>query len=232
MAGGDIGTEISFCSFDEDMKDHLVYSGENGDFVWGKVEGYQTVNDEIHIVWRNSEIGLWESHIHQEYIPVPMTSFGIRHWPDLFRISNSAEMQKWSVGGDYDRPIPRRILETKGLPRDSFGMKKYGAGFFYAFDWKKRILGRMSSKSANEFERYLAQNHNRLPIKLYINYLWNYKVFYWNSLCKKLGVKIGVKISDTKREHLNGITNPFAARYCIPWAGHHMVNEYKNKMRK
>lgn len=231
MAGGDIGTEISFCSFDEDMKDHLVYSGENGDFVWGKVEGYQTVNDEIHIVWRNSEIGLWESHLHQEYIPVPMTSFGIRHWPDLFRISNSAEMQKWSVGGDYDRPIPRRILETKGLPRDSFGKRKYGAGFFYAFDWKKRILGRMSSKSAYEFESYLAQNHNRLPIKLYINYLWNYKEFYWNSLCEKLGVKMGVKISDMKREHLNGITNPFAARYCIPWAGHHMVNEYKNKMR-
>lgn len=231
MAGGDIGTEISFCSFDEDMKDHLVYSGENGDFVWGKVEGYQTINDEIHIVWRNSEIGLWESHLHQEYIPVPMTSFGIRHWSDLFKISNSSEMQKWSVGGEYDRPIPRRILETKGLPRDSFGRKKYGAGFFYAFDWKKRILSRMSPKSASEFEKYMKQNHNKLPMKIYISYLWNYKVFYWNSICARFGIKMGIRIPDSKRERLNGITNPFAARYCIPWAGHHMVDEYKNKLR-
>ncbi len=138
--------------FEDDMKDHLVFSRENGDFVWGKNKSFQTINDEAHIVWKNSEVGLSESHLHQGYIPVPMTSFGIRHWTDLFRISNSDEMAHWSVGGDYDRPIPRRILEEKGLPRETFGMKKYGAGFYYAYDWKNRILSRMSENSAKEFE--------------------------------------------------------------------------------
>ena len=101
-----------------------------------KNKSFQTINDEAHIVWKNSEVGLSESHLHQGYIPVPMTSYGIRHWTDLFRISNSDEMKPWSIGGDYDRLIPRRILEEKGLPRESFGMKKYGAEFFYAYDWK------------------------------------------------------------------------------------------------
>lgn len=232
MAGGDIGTEISFCSFDEDMKDYLVYSGENGDFIWNKVKGYQSINDEIHIVWRNSEIGLWESHLHQEYIPVPMTSFGIRHWTDLYRISNSAEMQQWSIGGEYDRPIPRRILEGKGLSRESFGQRKFGAGFFYAFDWKKRILSRMSASSAREFEKYIKKNHNILPMTIYLNYFWNCKVFYWNQICSRLGLKLELKISNKKREKLNGITNPFAVRYCIPWAGHHMVKRYRLALEK
>ncbi len=231
MAGGDIGTEISFCSFDEDMKDHLVYSGENGDFVWGKVEGYQTVNDEIHIVWRNSEIGLWESHLHQGYIPVPMTSYGIRHWTDLYRISNSEDMNPWSIGGEYDRPIPRRILESRGLPRESFGWKKYGAGFFYAFDWKKRILNRMSAPSAVEFKKYMEDNHNFLSFSTYIHYLWNCRTFYWNKMCSRFGLKLGAKIPDGNIEKLNGITNPFAARYCIPWAGHHMVTRYREVLK-
>ena len=43
----------------------------------------------------------------------------------LLRISNSAEMQPWCVGGPYDRPIPRRILEEAGIPRAWFGQQKY-----------------------------------------------------------------------------------------------------------
>ena len=55
------------------------------------------------------------------------------NWPSIHRISNSKEMQEYSVGGKYDRPIPRRIIETKGIKRDEFMLKK-GAGFNYRFD--------------------------------------------------------------------------------------------------
>ena len=37
---------------------------------------------------------------------------------------HSDEMKEWSVGGEYDRPIPRRIVEEAGIARESFGMKK------------------------------------------------------------------------------------------------------------
>ena len=33
-------------------------------------------------------------------------------------------MQPYSVGGDYDRPIPRRIVEEAGVGRHKFGMRK------------------------------------------------------------------------------------------------------------
>lgn len=230
MAGGDIGAEISFCSFEEDCVDHLVYSGENGDFVWSRDKIYQTVNDDMHIVWKNSEIGLWEAHIHQGYIPVPMTNFGIRHWTDLYRISNSDEMKPWSLGTEYDRPIPRRILEHKGLPRESFGMKKYGAGFFYAYDWKSRILSRMSPKSAKDFEKYVRENKNVAPFSAYVRFIWANKGIYWNTLMSKLRLGLLVKIPRDKIERRNGIPNPFTTRYLIPWAGQHMVAEYRRAL--
>ncbi len=231
ISGGDIGNVISFSTFEEDMRDHLVFSGENGDFVWGKNKSFQTINDEAHIVWKNSEVGLSESHLHQGYIPVPMTSYGIRHWTDLFRISNSDEMKQWSIGGDYDRPIPRRILEEKGLPRDSFGMKKYGAGFFYAYDWKKRILSRMSPVSAKEFEEYLNEHKNTAPIDLYTKFIWTNKSIFWNTMVTKLRLsKLRVVIPDSEVEKRNAVTNPFAARYLIPWAGDHMIRNYKKAL--
>ena len=39
-------------------------------------------------------------------------------------ITRSSEMAPYSIGGDYDRPIPRRIAEEAGIPRTAFGMKK------------------------------------------------------------------------------------------------------------
>lgn len=228
ISGGDIGNVISFSAFENDMANHLVFSGENGDFVWEKNKSFQTINDEAHIVWKNSEVGLSESHLHQGYIPVPMTSFGIRHWTDLYRISNSDEMAPWSIGGEYDRPIPRRILEEKGLPRTSFGREKYGAGFFYAYDWKKRLLSRMSPKSAKEFKKYVNEQKGSLSFKNYSKFIWANKKIYWNTLVEKLKLrKLRVDILDCEVETSNSVPNPFAARYLIPWAGEHMIKDYK-----
>lgn len=44
--------------------------------------------------------------------------------PKLLRVLQEGETER--VGGDYDRPIARRILEEKGVPRDLFGVLKIG----------------------------------------------------------------------------------------------------------
>lgn len=233
ISSGDLGVQISFGTFEDEFRGNLVFSGENGDFVWGKNKGFQTINDEYHIVWKNSEIGLCEAHLHQEFIPVPMTSYGITHWTDLYRISNSEEMKPWSVGSDYDRPIPRRILEEKGLPRESFGMKKYGAGFYYAYDWKKRLLSRLSENSAKEFEKYLQKNQCMAPLKNYMMFMKVNAKMYFNTMMTKLKIqKIHLQIKDYEVEKMHSVPNPFAMRYLIPWGGSHMIREYEKKLRK
>ena len=229
---GDLGTQISFMSFEQDFEDNLVFSGENGDFVWEKEAGFQTINDDYHIVWKNSEIGLSESHLHQCYIPVPMTSFGITHWTDLYRISNSEEMQVWSVGGSYDRPIPRRILEERGLPRDSFGMKKYGAGFFYVFDWKNRLLSRMSENSRDSFMSYVEQNKTRTPIRACLRFGFANWKHYWNAIVTKAKItKLCIKIKNKDVERINGVPSPTITKYLIPWANSMVIDQYLEGMK-
>lgn len=41
-------------------------------------------------------------------------------------MSMSAEMTPWSVGGHYDRPIARRIIEEAGVERGQFANRKFG----------------------------------------------------------------------------------------------------------
>lgn len=60
------------------------------------------------------------------HFPVPYTR-GV-YAPALNRISRSGEMAPWSVGGTYDRPIARRLLESAGVPRELFGQLKMGGG--------------------------------------------------------------------------------------------------------
>jgi hypothetical protein len=62
------------------------------------------------------------------YVPFCPSSIGVEHNRDIFRIHMSEEMKPWSIGGKYDRPVPRRIAEEAGLPREMFGMKKLGGG--------------------------------------------------------------------------------------------------------
>jgi hypothetical protein len=67
---------------------------------------------------------LAEFRLRVGFIHVPAAYFGGVRQPDMLAIAKSAEMRPWSVGGDYDRPIPRRILEEKGVPREAFGYRK------------------------------------------------------------------------------------------------------------
>src|SRR5712691_5589195 len=46
---------------------------------------------------------------------------------DVSALSRSPAMAPWDVRGTYSRPICRRIVETAGVPRDAFGVRKQTA---------------------------------------------------------------------------------------------------------
>src|SRR5690606_38494472 len=49
---------------------------------------------------------------------------GARRREDLYRITHSDELGPWRLNVPYDRPLPRRIAEERGVPREMFGQKK------------------------------------------------------------------------------------------------------------
>ena len=58
------------------------------------------------------------------YVQVAVPFIGGRRRADIVHITESAEMDPWRLGTDYDRPIPRRLAEEAGVPRALFGQKK------------------------------------------------------------------------------------------------------------
>jgi hypothetical protein len=81
------------------------------------------INDQIQS-WDLVGHGFSEARLHAGYIHAAAPYIGVRRRQDIFDIGNSEEMRSWSIGGAYDRPIPRRIGEEAGVPREAFGQTK------------------------------------------------------------------------------------------------------------
>jgi hypothetical protein len=77
--------------------------------------------------WDHGGHGLSEIRLVVGFIHLPLGYIGARRREDIFRITESPEMGPWRLENSYDRPIPRRIAEEAGVPRDLFGQVKVGS---------------------------------------------------------------------------------------------------------
>jgi len=78
----------------------------------------------------------------------PLFTGGL-HLSAMHGITTSAEMAPWRLGGHYDRPIPRRILEEAGVPRGMFGVTKRKSAY-YRFGSPADL----SASGRDDFESY------------------------------------------------------------------------------
>lgn len=100
----------------------IVFTGFYGDTAWGMTDPAKT-DDELK--WAEpSGYSISEGRLHLSYINLALPFLFGRSRESLARISSSVEMRPWSIGGGYDRPIPRRILEENGVARSMFGREK------------------------------------------------------------------------------------------------------------
>lgn len=205
IATGELGSDISFCSFDNEFSGNLVFTGDRGDCIWEKDS--KNRNDIFSFEDVCSHLGCVERRLWIGYISVPMPLYGASAWTSIYDISNSEEMKNWKLGNDYDRPIPRRICEEAGVQREMFGISKHGAGFLYRYDWLARIKKRMSKTAAADFVQYLKKNRRIYPIQTLL-YFWKTKEVYLS----RLGLKVRRK---TSKEY-SQIANPTVVRYLIP----------------
>lgn len=112
---------VPLSSAGADLAGSVLLTGYHGDKIWAK----DTKDLSENIVRGDasglslSEYRLWAGFIH-----CPITFWGVRQIRDISRLSNSEEMRSWDIPGGYSRPIPRRIVESAGVPRDAFGIVK------------------------------------------------------------------------------------------------------------
>jgi hypothetical protein len=128
----------------------VLFTGFHGDKVWDRDPGPKYLNDDL-IRGDISGLELTEIRLVSGFINAAIPFVFARDIEDLVAISNSEEMAPWRLGNAYDRPIPRRIVESEGVVRTRFGMRK------------KAILTTHWLALSRPLQRkYLAYLHDRL----------------------------------------------------------------------
>jgi hypothetical protein len=101
----------------------VVFTGYHGDKVWDVNLASKYINDKI-IRGDVSGLRLSEARLKSGFINVAVPFIHARSVESICEISRSSEMVPWRLNTSYDRPIPRRIVESAGIDRELFGMRK------------------------------------------------------------------------------------------------------------
>jgi hypothetical protein len=132
----------------------LLFTGYHGDIVWGREPHPETASIGRH---DPTGTGFAELRLLRGVFHCSVPFWGIRDQADIYAISNAPEMAPWTLGTDYDRPIPRRILETAGMIRGTFARRKSATSHALTVRWPFSPLAQQS------FRQFLQQRGLQSP---------------------------------------------------------------------
>ncbi|MBC6961895.1 MAG: hypothetical protein DWB48_03950 [Nitrosomonas sp.] len=165
LAADGTAEAVPLASAGNELSGRVLLTGYHGDKIWAK--DTQDLSEDI-VRGDSSGLSLTEYRLWVGFIHCPITFWGVQQIRDINHISNIEEMRPWDVPGDYSRPIPRRITESAGVPREIFGIVKkasaVGSGEF------------LSPVSFEAYRTWLAENRmewlkrGRLPPPLNKSY--------------------------------------------------------------
>lgn len=119
--------ELIFHSLISEADEHDVptvfLGGHNGDGLWDLNLSPMRLTGQL-IRGSPSGLSLNEARLRHGVVECSPAFMFARSVASLHRVSNSEELMPWRVGTGYDRPICRRILEGRGVPRKAFGWGK------------------------------------------------------------------------------------------------------------
>lgn len=145
--------DLNFLSLEDSLDESSIFfTGNRGDVVWNK---------RLNPNQDSGGPGMAEFRLRVGFVHFPVPYLGTtdcrpaqcRVSKSIRRISNSREMAPWSVGGDYDRPIPRRILEEAGVERAAFGQENKAVAVWFGKEAPQDIMTPASYRDFQDFRR-------------------------------------------------------------------------------
>jgi hypothetical protein len=121
------GSSVSFKGAEALLAGRVVFTGFHGDKVWDTKT--QALGPGI-VRTGASGTDLTEYRLWVGFVNCPVPYFGVRQIRDIHAISTSPDLAPWDVKGGDSRPICRRIVEERGVPRDMFGVGKKATAQF------------------------------------------------------------------------------------------------------
>ncbi len=114
------GDDIVFKAFDDYLDGKTVYTGHSGDDVWS-FRCLEFIGIPVDIINAKS---LSEYRLRKNFFHIPLPTIGAIYPFTLSKIMQESEMKPYWTQDKYNRPIPRRLVEEKGVPRGSFAKSK------------------------------------------------------------------------------------------------------------
>jgi len=121
------GRESVFASMAAQLREQpgmtALLTGYHGDKIWGCDTSGPCLSPDV-MRGDTSGLNLSEVRLHAGFVNLALPFLHAPRIAEVVAISNSPEMAPWRLDNGYDRPIPRRIVEGRGVPRELFGQRK------------------------------------------------------------------------------------------------------------
>ncbi|MHB8957686.1 MAG: hypothetical protein ACYC4U_32390 [Pirellulaceae bacterium] len=151
-AGRPAGLNFTIFNYPEPLC--VIFTGYRGDSMWRRERLDRSQPFRANC---SDGLGLAEFRLHQGLFHCLVPFLGSQKAAQVQDITFSEEMTPWTIGGRYDRPIPRRILEEAGVPRHAFGTRKEATYPSSILHWP------FSARASESFRSYLRQRGLRVP---------------------------------------------------------------------
>jgi hypothetical protein len=170
LAPGLGGEDYNLKCFEPLLAGRILLTGLHGDMVWD-------VNAKAGGVLARGDCGgmsLQEFCLRANFVHIPVPMIGATNDADLLTITRSEEMKPYRLYTDYDRPIPRRIVEEAGVPRHVFGQRKAATSAVLFLD--EFIPSEMLSKQTKEMLRSSAKG---IPNSRMFRLIYGFRRWVW-----------------------------------------------------
>ena len=228
ISSGEISKHQQFSVFEDVFADRIVFMGTRGDYFWGLNSVANNDFEMIGFFYNETDISFTENALKNGYILLPLATYGTTASVSIQAISHSDEMKPWRLNTEYDRPIPRRIAESVGASRESFGHKKRGGGFSFCYDTIKTLKRKMSVEGYKSFTEFRKLHKPINTFRKYCNAVRFWIAFspsYMNRLARNLRINISIK------QKVLNVVNPFIASELLFWAIHYMKDKYRDSFK-
>jgi hypothetical protein len=150
IAANCFGEDVHYSAAETHLAGKVLLTGNLGGKVWSKHNKQPSPDLERLDL---SGLSLTEYRLRVGFLHCAVPFFGARQAGHLKAISNAPEMRPWDVGGNYTRPICRRIVEESGVPREAFGVSKS-----FAARWHFRSPDFLSEAGLRDYLEWLREH--------------------------------------------------------------------------
>jgi hypothetical protein len=221
---GTRGEDVVFSGGASYFRNKLLLTGTYADYLERDVFGIPNAD-----IYRITTTGcaLREFRWRTGFLHVPLAHAGGMGLMSFKAISNSREMKPWSVGGNYDRPISRRIIEEAGFARGSFAAAKRGMirATFDAPDDRLRLW--MNPRSFESLRQFAQKHASCRPLRARLQRLGKYGLYRAERLIGRRLKNAGLldKTPDLFEERHKSV--PGLSSFIFAWSAEILQNRYR-----